>query len=181
MPHPRRFRFGVDLQHPFADHSWTDTVREIESLGYSTVFVPDHFAEGLGPITALATAAAVTSTIHVGTLVLDCDFRHPAVLSRELATIDLLSKGRLEVGLGAGWKRLDYDRSGVRMDPPKVRVDRMIEHTRVLKGLFADGPFSFNGDHYTITNLDGSPAPYRPGGPPIVIGGGSPRVLRFAG
>src|SRR5258708_7921206 len=83
--------------------------------------------------------------LNVGTLVLDCDFRHPAVLSRELATIDVLSEGRLELGLGAGWKRLDYDRSGIPMDSPKVRVDRMIEHTAVLKGLFADGPFSFEG------------------------------------
>ena len=77
---------------------------------------------------------------------LDCDFRHPAVLARELASIDVLSEGRLEVGLGAGWKRLDYDRSGIPMDRPKVRVDRMIEHTQVLKGLFADGPFTFAGD-----------------------------------
>jgi probable F420-dependent oxidoreductase len=129
----------------------------------------------------MATAAAVTTTINVGTLVFDCDFRHPAVLARELATIDLLSEGRLEVGLGAGWKRVDYDRSGIAMDRPGVRVDRMIEHTRVLKGLFAGGTFNFSGEHYTITDLDGTPAPYRPGGPPILIGGGAARVLRFAG
>jgi probable F420-dependent oxidoreductase len=179
MPH--RFRFGVDLHETLPDRSFADTVRELESLGYSTAFVPDHFDEGLGPLAAMATAAAVTTTINVGTLVLDCDFRHPAVLARELATIDLLSEGRLEVGLGAGWKRLDYDRSGIPMDAPKVRVDRMIEHTKVLEGLFADGAFSFHGDHYTITDLDGTPAPHRPGGPPILIGGGAPRVLRFAG
>lgn len=181
MSHPRRFRFGVDLQQPMADRSWPDTVRELESLGYSTVFVPDHFDEGLGPIAAMAMAAAVTSTINVGTLVLDCDFRHPAVLARELATVDLLSEGRLEVGLGAGWKRVDYERSGIPMESPRVRVDRMIEHTRVLKGLFAGGPYSFSGDHYTITDLDGTPAPHRPGGPPILIGGGASRVLHFAG
>jgi len=181
MPHARRFRFGVDLHGPIAGRSWADSVREVESLGYSTVFVPDHFDEGLGPIAAIALATAVTSTVNLGTLVLDCDFRHPAVLARELATVDLLSEGRLEVGLGAGWKRLDYERSGIPMDPPGVRVDRMVEHTRVLKGLFAGGPFSFTGKHYTITELDGTPAPYRPGGPPILIGGGAPRVLRFAG
>jgi probable F420-dependent oxidoreductase len=181
MAHPRRFRFGVDLQQALEGRSWLDSVREVESLGYSTLFVPDHFDEGIGPITAIATAAAATSTINVGTLVLDCDFRHPAVLARELASVDLLSEGRLEVGLGAGWKRLDYDRSGIPMDSPKVRVDRMIEHTQVLRGLFAPGPFTFAGTHYTITELDGTPKPYRPGGPPFLIGGGARRVLRFAG
>ena len=181
MTHSRRFRFAVDLQHPFPDRSWPDSARELESLGYSTMFVPDHFDEGIGPIAAMATAAAVTTALNVGTLVLDCDFRHPAVVARELATIDLLSEGRVEVGLGAGWKRLDYDRSGIAMGPPKARVDRLIEHTQVLKGLFAGGSFSYKGEHYTITDLEGTPAPHRPGGPPIVIGGGAPRILRFAG
>jgi probable F420-dependent oxidoreductase len=180
MAHSRRFRFGVDLQAPLDGSSWPDSAREVEALGYSTMFVPDHFDEGIGPITALATGAAVTSTLNVGTLVLDCDFRHPAVLARELASIDQLSSGRLELGLGAGWKRLDYERSGITMDPPKVRVDRMIEHTRVLKGLFTGEPFTFHGDHYDVTELPGTPAPHRPGGPPILIGGGAPRVLRFA-
>jgi probable F420-dependent oxidoreductase len=178
-PHP--FRFGIDCQATFAGRTFADTAKEAESLGYSTLFVPDHFDEGLGPIAAMATAAAVTTTINVGALVLDCDFRHPAVLSRELATIDLLSGGRLEVGLGAGWKRLDYDRSGIPMGSPKVRVDRMIEHTRVLKALFAGEPVTFHGEHYRITDLDGTPKPHRPGGPPILIGGGARRVLRFAG
>lgn len=177
----RPFRFAVDLQHPFEGSSWADSAREAEALGYSTLFVPDHFDEGLGPIAAIATAATVTTTLRVGTLVLDCDFRHPAVLARELATIDQLSEGRLEVGLGAGWKNVDYQRSGIPMDPPKVRVDRMIEYVAVLRGLFAPGPFSFNGEHFTITELDGTPAPYRPEGPPLLIGGGARRVLRFAG
>jgi probable F420-dependent oxidoreductase len=178
-PHP--FRFGVDLQQPLPDRSWADSVREVEALGYSTMFVPDHFNEGFGPLVALGVAITVSSTLNVGPLVLDCDFRHPAVLARELATLDLLSEGRLELGLGAGWRSLDYDESGIPMDPPKVRVDRMIEHVTVLKGLFAEGPFSFAGDHYTITELDGSPAPYRAGGPPILIGGGGRRLLRYAG
>jgi probable F420-dependent oxidoreductase len=180
MPaHP--FRFGVDLQQPLPDRSWADSVREVEALGYSTVFVPDHFNEGYGPLVALGVAVTVTSTINVGPLVLDCDFRHPAVLARELATLDLLSEGRLELGLGAGWRALDYRESGIPMDPPKVRIDRMIEHVSVLKGLFGDGPFSFAGEHFTITELDGSPKPHRPGGPPILIGGGGRRLLRYAG
>src|SRR4051794_15753822 len=177
--HP--FRFAIDCQATFDGRTFAQTAQEAESLGYSTLFVPDHFDEGLGPIAAMATAASVTTTLRVGALVLDCDFRHPAVLARELATIDVLSEGRLEVGLGAGWKRLDYDRSGISMDPPKVRVDRMIEHTRILKALFNEEPVTFAGEHYRITDLPGTPRPYTPGGPPIIIGGGARRVLQFAG
>jgi len=179
--HPRPFRFAVDIKGPREGLTWADTVREVESLGYSTMFVPDHFDEGLGPITAMATAAAVTTTLNVGALVFDCDYRHPAVLARELATIDLLSEGRLEVGLGAGWKKLDYEWTGITMDAPKVRVDRMTEHVRVMKALFGAEPVTFAGEHYTITDLDGSPKPFRPEGPPIIIAGGGKRVLRFAG
>ena len=168
------------MQHPLDGMTWADSVREVEALGYSTIFVPDHFDEGLGPIAAMATAAAVTTTLNVGSLVFDCDYRHPAVLARELATIDLLSGGRLEVGLGAGWKQLDYERSGIAMDIPRVRVDRMIEHVTVMKALFADEPVTFKGEHYTITDLDGTPKPHRSGGPPFILAGGAKRVLSFA-
>lgn len=181
VAHARPFRFATDLHAPLFGRTWLDSAREAEQLGYSTVFVPDHFDEGPGPIAAMAAFAAVTRQLKVGALVLDCDFRHPAALARELATIDVISEGRLEVGLGAGWKRVDYDRSGIAMDRPGVRVSRLIEHTAVLKGLWADGPFSFAGEHYAIAELDGTPAPYRPGGPPILVGGGAPRLLRWAG
>lgn len=181
MPHPRRLRFAVELHEPLPGRTWLDSAREVEQLGYSTVFLPDHFDEGPGPIAACAAFAAVTRTLNVGVLVLDCDFRHPAVLARELATIDQIAEGRLEVGLGAGWKKADYDRSGIPMDRPGVRVSRLQEHATVLRGLWGDGPFSFSGDHYEITELDGTPKPYRPGGPPIVVGGGAPRLLRWAG
>jgi probable F420-dependent oxidoreductase len=180
MSPARPFRFGVDLQAPIEGRTWLDSVREVESLGYATLFVPDHFDEAYGPLASLGAAAAITTTLRLGTLVLDCDFRHPAVLAREFATIDLLSDGRLEVGLGAGWKRLDYERSGIPMDPPKVRVDRMIEHTKVLRGLFAGEAVTFAGEHYRITDLDGTPKPVQDGGPPFLIGGGGRRVLRFA-
>jgi probable F420-dependent oxidoreductase len=176
-----RFRFAAELHAPFEGSTWADTVREIEALGYSTLFVPDHFDEGLGPITAMATAAMVTTTLNVGSLVFDCDYRHPAILARELASIDAVSEGRLEVGLGAGWKRLDYEWSGIPMDAPKVRVDRMIEHTKIIKALFREEPVTFHGEHYRITDLVGSPRPHRPAGPPILIGGGQRRVLGFAG
>ena len=180
MTNPHRFRFGADMQASLEGSSWTDSAREVETLGYSTLFVPDHFDEGFGPIAAMTAAAVVTTTLKVGALVMACDFRHPAVLARELASIDQISEGRFEVGLGAGWKRLDYERSGIPMDTPKVRVDRMIEHMAVLKGLFGSEPLTFAGEHYTITDLDGTPKPYRHGGPPFLIGGGGKRVLSHA-
>jgi probable F420-dependent oxidoreductase len=176
-----RFRFATELHAPFAGRNWADTAREAEALGYSTLFVPDHFDEGFGPIAAMASAAAVTSTLRVGALVFDCDYRHPAVLAREMATIDALSEGRLELGIGAGWKRWDYDVTGITMDPPKIRVDRMIEYYTVLKGLFTGEPFTFAGEHFNITELPGTPLPHTAGGPPILVGGGARRVLRFAG
>jgi probable F420-dependent oxidoreductase len=181
MAHPRRLRFATELHQPLEGRSWADSAKEIEQLGYSTVFFPDHFDEGPGPIAATALCAAATTTLNVGVLVFDCDFRHPAVLARELATIDVESEGRLEVGLGAGWKAVDYERSGIPMDRPGVRVSRLMEHAAVLKGLWSAGPFSFEGEHYRITEMDGSPAPHRPGGPPILVGGGAPRLLRWAG
>ena len=181
MPHARRLRFAVELHSPLPGRTWLDSAREVEQLGYSTLFLPDHFDEGPGPLAAAAAFAAITSTLNVGLLVLDCDFRHPAVVARELATIDQISEGRLEVGLGAGWKALDYQRSGIPMDRPGVRVSRLQEHAAVLRGLWGDGPFSFSGEHYTITEMDGTPAPYRPGGPTVMVGGGAPRLLGWAG
>jgi probable F420-dependent oxidoreductase len=181
MAHPRRFRFALELQQPLEGMTWSDSARWAQDAGYSTLFVPDHFDEGLGPIAAMAAAATVTTTLHIGSLVLAADFRHPVVLARELATIDQLSEGRLEMGIGAGWKATDYATSGITMDPPGVRVDRMIEAVTVLRGLFAPGPFTFTGQHYDVRELDGSPEPHRPGGPPLLIGAGAPRMLRFAG
>lgn len=181
MPHPRRYRFAIQLNEPFADSTWVDTAREVEQLGYSTIFLPDHLDEGQGPLAVMAACAAVTTEVNVGVLVLDCDFRHPAFLAKELATIDHIAEGRLEVGIGAGWKTTDYDRSGIPMDRPGVRVRRMMEHHAVLRGLWGDGPFSFSGEHYEITELDGLPKPYTPGGPKILVGGGAPRLLRWAG
>jgi probable F420-dependent oxidoreductase len=180
MAHPRRFRFGVEMQGPFAGLSWAESARRLEAWGYSTLFVPDHFHQGFGPIAAMAAAAAATTTLRVGPMVLACDFRHPAVLARELATIDVLSEGRLEIGLGAGYNMLDYRRSGIEMAPAPVRVGRLIEHTAVLKSLFAAGPTNFLGKHYAVTDLDGTPKPFRVGGPPFIIAGGGRRILQFA-
>jgi probable F420-dependent oxidoreductase len=152
----------------------------LEDLGYSTLFVSDHFDEGYGPITGMAAAAAATSSLHVASAVFAPDFRHPAVLARELASIDLISQGRLEVGIGAGYTVSDFAATGITMDAPGIRVDRMIEYVAVLRGLFTAGPFSFDGTHYSITSLEGVPTPYTPGGPPILVAGGGKRMLTFA-
>lgn len=174
------FRFGVEMMGPFEGMSWVESVRHLEELGYSTMFAPDHLDEGYGPITAMATTAMVTTKLRVATAVFAADMRNPSVLARELASIDRLSEGRLDVGIGAGYQINDYRGSGIPMDPPKVRVDRLIEHVAVLKGLFADGEFNFEGEHYRVEGLEGTPEPYTPGGPPLFIAGGGKRMLRFA-
>lgn len=181
MPRRHAFRFGVEMMEPFDGMTWADSARELESLGYSTLFVPDHLDEGYGPLTAMVSAALATERLCVTSMVLAADFRHPAVLARELASIDQLSGGRLEVGIGAGYQINDYRGSGILMDSPGVRVSRMIEYVAVLRGLFAEGPFTFAGEHYTITDLDGTPPPARAGGPPILVAGGGRRMLTFAG
>ena len=179
MAHPRRFRFGVQIAGASSRKDWLEKIRRAEDLGYTSVFMPDHFGDQLGPVPALA-CAAENSNLRLGTLVLDNDYKHPVVLAKEAATIDLLSEGRLELGIGAGWLRTDYEQSGIAYDPPAVRVDRFEEGLKVLKGAFADGPFSFEGTHYRITNYDGQPKPVQKPHPPILIGAGGKRMLGIA-
>ncbi len=102
------------------------------------------------------------------------------MLAKELATLDALSDGRLEVGLGAGWVRADYDRSGIPFDPAPQRIARLEENIEILKSLFSTGACTFAGEHFTITDLEGTPATVQPGGPPILIGGGGPKILSMA-
>ncbi|MEM9745975.1 MAG: TIGR03621 family F420-dependent LLM class oxidoreductase [Actinomycetota bacterium] len=180
MAHPRPFRFGVMAAKAASRTEWIDTARKAEDLGYSTLLMPDHFGDQLAPIAALSTAAAVTEQLRVGTLVFANDYRHPAVLAKEMATLDLLSDGRLEVGVGAGWMTTDYAQTGIQHDRAGVRIDRMIEGIEVMRGLWGDDPFSFSGEHYTITEMTDGPAPAQPGGPPLVVGGGGKRVLSTA-
>jgi probable F420-dependent oxidoreductase len=180
MPHPRRFRFGIQLASAGSGAEWAELAREAEDLGYSTLFIPDHFGDQLAPGPALAAAASATTALRVGTLVLDNDYRHPVVTAKEMATLDVLSGGRLELGLGAGWMASDYDQSGIPMDEAAVRIDRLEEGLAVLRGLFAPGPFDFAGKHYAIAGLDGMPKPVQDPSPPFLIGGGGPRVLRLA-
>lgn len=180
MAESRPFRFGVLASNARSSSEWTETARKAEDLGYSALLMPDHFGDQLSPIAALATAAAVTTSLRVGTLVFANDFRHPAVLAKEAATLDLLSDGRLEVGVGAGWMTEDYTWTGIAHDRAGLRIDRMIEAIEVLRGLWGDEPYSFDGNHYTITEMNGFPKPVQAGGPPITIGGGAKRVLSTA-
>jgi len=174
------FRFGVQLTSPGNGSFWTDQARKIESLGYDTAAMPDHFDGQLAPMPALQAVLDCTTTLRAGALVFDNDYKHPVVLAKELATMDVLSDGRVEIGLGAGWMKSDYDQMGMQYDRPGVRVDRFVEGLAVIKGAMADGPFSFEGDHYTITNYDGLPKPIQGACPPILIGGGGKRVLSIA-
>jgi probable F420-dependent oxidoreductase len=176
----RPFRFGVQLSKAPTGRAWRDLARRIESLGYSTLFIPDHFEDQLAPIAALTSAAEATETLRVGSLVFDNDYRHPLVLAKEMATLDLLSEGRVEVGLGAGWQRSDYEQSGIAYDPPALRVARLQESVAIMKALWQQEQVSFEGEHYHLTDARGLPRPYSSPHPPLIIGGGSPKVLAFA-
>lgn len=180
MANPRPFRFGVQLATADSGQEWAALAVEAEQLGYSSLLIPDHFGNQLAPMPALAVAAAATTQLRVGPLVLDNDFRHPVVTAKEAATLDVLSGGRLELGIGAGWLASDYERSGIPMDPPAARVERLAEAITVLKGLFADGRFSFKGEHYQITDYEGRPKPAQKPHPPLLVGGGGSRVLALA-
>ena len=176
--HP--FRFGVQFSTSASGDVYRETVRKIEDLGYSTVFCPDHFDDQWAPTVALTVAAEATTTLRVAALVYDVDYRHPVTLAKEIATLDVVSGGRVEFGIGAGWMADDYAAAGIRFDRPGVRIDRMIEAIEVVQGLWSGDPFDFRGSHYEISGLTGTPSPYQPGGPPIIIGGGGKRVLTEA-
>jgi len=176
----RPFRFGVQLQHLPAD-GWADAVRRIEAWGYSTVFFPDHFGTQWEPTAALAAVAAATQRLHVGTLVYDVDYRHPVVLAKAAATIHLLSGGRHEFGIGAGWMETDYREAGMPYDRPGVRIQRLGEALEIIRSMWTQERTSFSGKHYQITNI--AQAALLPAGesPRILIGGGGPRLLALAG
>src|SRR5207253_10380999 len=151
--HDRRFRFGVGCSTARSSKEFTQLARKAEALGYSTMFVPDHFVDhDLAPTVALAHAAAVTDQLRVGTFVLGNDYKHPVVCAREMATLDLLSDGRLELGIGAGWMTADYEKAGIPLDRAGVRIARLAESITILQGLFTDGPLPCSGEHYRITD-----------------------------
>ena len=179
FPH-RGFRFGVQASRAASAREWADLARRAEANGYDVLTMPDHFTDQLAPVPALMAAADATTDLRVGALVFDNDYKHPVVLAKELATIDLLSDGRLEIGLGAGWMISDYEEAGIPYDSPKVRIDRFVEGLRVMKGTMAEGRFSFTGEHYRVTDYDGLPKPVQRPCPPVLIGGGGKRVHSIA-
>jgi probable F420-dependent oxidoreductase len=174
------FRFGVQLRNAPDGVAWTEQAKRIESHGYSTATMPDHFDDQFAPMPALQAMLSATTTLRVGALVFDNDYKHPLVLAKELATMDVLSNGRVEIGLGAGWMIADYEQAGMQYDRAGVRIDRFVEGLAVIKGLMGQEPFSFDGDHYTIRAHNGFPKPVQAPHPPIIIGGGGPRVLGIA-
>jgi|SRR5579859_5708485 len=181
----RPFRFGVLAEHSTTPTTFVDTARRAEAAGYAIVLIRDHFIEEpfghqLAPFTALANAAAATSTLRVGTLVLANDYRHPVVVAKETATLDGFSGGRVELGLGAGFSVPEYHQAGLPLDPGGTRIDRLAESLQVIKAVWAAEPCTFHGAHYTIDGLRGYPTPVQQSQPPLLVAGGGRRILSMA-
>jgi probable F420-dependent oxidoreductase len=182
----RPFRFGVVVSAP-SRAEYVAAAREAEALGYDVLLCSDHLELGgrhsshFMPIPALTAAAMATTRIRVGTSVLNPDLRHPAVLARDAASVDVLSDGRLELGLGAGWAEPEYHMAGLAFDPAPVRVRRLAEYVRVVKGVMAPAPFTFDGEFFAVREMPGEPAPLQAPHPPIMIGGTGPKLLALAG
>lgn len=176
--HP--FRFAVTASHARTAEAWTGLARRAEEIGYSSVMVPDHLTGQLSPIAAIATAAAVTTRLRVGGFVFANDFRHPLILAREAATLDVLSNGRLELGIGAGWRTGDYRQLGMPYDTPGRRIDRLAEATPLIKRLLSGETVTHEGAHYRLGEARALPRPVQRPHPPILMGGGGPRMLRLA-
>jgi len=174
------FRFGVSVRSAGSRAEWADTARKLEDLGYSVLALPDHPTDLLAPMPALVAAAAATRRLRLGTMVLNNDFRHPVLTAREAATVDLLSDGRFELGLGAGHTKSEYDEVGLAFDPGATRVERLGEAVDVIKRLLVGEPVSFHGNHYRVTDHTIHPRPVQRPRPPIFIGGSAPRLLRLA-
>lgn len=178
---PRPFRFTIQASRLGHPDELRPLARRCEDLGVSVLTVADHLDDQLAPVPALMAAADATTTLRVGSLVFANDYRHPVLLAKEAATVDVLSGGRLEFGIGAGWMAEDYESAGITMDRPGVRIDRLEEAIEVIRALWSDGPVEHDGIHYRVHDLEGQPKPTQRPGPPLVIGGGGPKVLALAG
>jgi probable F420-dependent oxidoreductase len=174
------FRFLIGARGVQDRRTLVEGARAAEAVGFSDLTVHDHLTPQLAPIALLAAVAMATERLRLCPLVLNNDLRHPAVLAQELATIDVLSEGRLVVGIGAGWNEPEYRSIGLSFDPAAVRISRMLEAVAIIRGLFGDGPTSLQGRFYTITDLDGQPKPVQRPHPPFLIGGTRERMLRIA-
>jgi probable F420-dependent oxidoreductase len=176
--HP--FRFGVTMSRAASAEAWVAAARRAEELGYDILLMPDHLGSQLSPIAALTAAAAATTRLRVGSYVFANDYRHPLVLAREAATLDWLSGGRFELGLGAGWNATDYRKLGLHYDPPPRRIDRLSEAVPLVKRLLAGEVVDHEGPHYRLRGGHVGPMPVQRPRPPLLIGGGGPRMLRLA-
>jgi probable F420-dependent oxidoreductase len=173
----RPFRFAITTSSAGSGAEWRAKARRIEALGYDLLLVTDHLTQQLAPIPAMTAALEATTTLRVGSYVFANDYRNPLMLAKEIATLDHLSGGRVELGLGAGWYVRDYEMLGIPYDPPGIRVSRMIEAVRLLDRLFAQDSVDASGAYYTVRGARLQPKRPRP---PLMIGGGGPRILRFA-
>ena len=174
------FRFLAEARAVANGRELAETARRAEAHGIDTLVIPDHLVEQLAPIPAMATIVAATEKLRVAGFVLNNDLRHPAVLAQDLASVDVLSDGRLDVAIGAGWNRPEYEAIGIPFERAPVRQARLAEAITVLKGCFADRPFSFAGEHYTITDYDALPKPIQRPHPPFFVGGGGRRTMTLA-
>jgi probable F420-dependent oxidoreductase len=184
MSKTRPFRFGIKVATDPGDiptrEGWIDLARKAEDLGYATFSVADHYINDMLPIAALMHVADTTSTLRIGSCVFDVNYRHPVLLAKEVAAIDWFSRGRFELGLGAGSLRVDYDQVGLPFDPPGVRVQRLAESVAILKQFFTQDAVTFSGEHYRMTNLPAVPRAAQRPHPPIFIGGGGKKLLTLA-
>jgi probable F420-dependent oxidoreductase len=179
-PHQRPFQLMVGSSDAADGATVAEQARWADSVGFTHVAVHDHLFNRHSPIPYLTAVAMATERIRLCPLVLNNDLRHPAVLAQELASLDVLSGGRVVVGIGAGWNEPEYRMTGLQYDRPGVRIERMLESIAILRGLFADGAFSFEGSHYRITAMEGGPKPVQKPHPPFLIGGTREKVLRIA-
>jgi len=180
VPPSRPFRFTVQASHLESPEALRPLARRAEDVGVAVLTVADHLDDQLSPLAGLMAAADATTDLRVGSLVFANDYRHPALLAKEAATIDRLSGGRLEFGLGAGWMAADYQAAGIPLDAPSVRIERLEEALVVIRQLWSGTPVHHDGTHYRIDGLTSTPAPAQQPQPPVVIGGGGRRILEVA-
>lgn len=174
------FRFGVVSGGASSRTAWVALAKKIEQFGYSTLLLPDRLMMSVAPFTALAIAAEATTTLRLGSYVFCNDYRHPAMLAKEIATLDMLSSGRVEPGLGAGVGPSDFEQMGLPFESAGVRVSRLEESLHIIKQFFSDEPVNFSGKYYTITNMRGVPKAIQKPHPPLLVAGGQKRMLTIA-
>lgn len=194
MSNKKPFRFSLQSFNTDSPKSWRNLISKTEALGYSTFFLADHFLgpgpaiestfhppQMLAPVPAIAMALEQTSTLRVGCRVFCNDYRHPIILAKEAATLDYLSEGRLEFGIGAGWIKAEYEAVGMSFDEFPERYSRFEEFVHAYKAFMSGEPLEIEGEFIKWSGFSGTPAPKQTPHPPIMIGGGSKKILTFAG